>query len=1141
MKKIQYLIIVLLCMVAQGTWAQTNVATESELRNAITDGANITLTADVTLSEKLTIGSGQAVTIDLDGNKLSRSLSANENYGMVIYVNGGNLTIKDGSGDNSGQITGGRSYNGAGVLCEEGSMLTINGGTFKKNDVSRHEGDHGRGGAIFMNPNTTLTITGGVFDNNSAYNGGAIYLDGGSATISGATFKNCWVTGDGGAIYNKGTLTLSGSNTIQSNSASGYGGGLYVDATGKTFTLSGSNTIQSNSAGTNGGGIYFQAIQTINMSGNPVVSGNTLGSSTNNLYLPSNDIINCGTFESGASVGVTLQNYDRAFTSGYNSQSIDYFSADVEGATLSLNSSGEAYVSSNGGVLYMKCSWVWNDESDETKGGYVVKTQKLATSVNDFHIETDQTLTGGWYQFVGEHEYNKRIVINGDVKFILYDDCNIEFKKGIHINNGRTFTIYCQSYGSDMGKLRCTGDDGSSSNGDAAIGGNNEVVGGSLVIHGGDIYAKPSHNCAAGIGGGDGESGMQSVTIYGGTVSAEGSSSGAGIGGGNANRGPSITIYGGDVTAKGGDDAAGIGGGEDRGNSTIKIYGGTVTATSGVASTSGSGAGIGGGEEGDVDNPIYIYGGTVTAKSQSRGAGIGGGCSANVNAPIYIYGGTIEATGGSSGAGIGGGYGYNDDEKGNQDSPIYIYGGTVTATGNNGSAGIGGGYYGNGGEVVISGGTVYATGGTYSYGAGAGIGGGSKGNGGTVTINGGYVEAWGGNATQGDTTTGSSGIGAGTGSSKNGGTVTINGGTVKAGCGKKWAVPIGGYTSNGAYVDKVNLTIADDMMVTSNITGKATAANRVTVCKTGNNGDTDPYVLIEACDHSDATYSQKDATYHSVSCSYCLTSQEEHTFGDYSECGTCHLVSLADDGDNSSTISHWAGETKSVVLSGRTLYKDGYWNTLCLPFDVTDAQVTALLDGNGTLMELDTDGDQDGKQTGLDGTTLYLYFKDATQIEAGKPYIIKWSSGSNFTPTFTGVTINSHSPETVTSTDGSVSFIGNYDPMDINGSSYLYLGRGTNLYWPSTTKSINAFRAYFQLNGITAGEPNSNVRAFSLHFGDQDGNTTGIIEAEANSLFESVALHSSLSGWYDLSGRKLNAKPTQKGVYIYKGKKQVIK
>lgn len=29
--------------------------------------------------------------------------------------------------------------------------------------------------------------------------------------------------------------------------------------------------------------------------------------------------------------------------------------------------------------------------------------------------------------------------------------------------------------------------------------------------------------------------------------------------------------------------------------------------------------------------------------------------------------------------------------------------------------------------------------------------------------------------------------------------------------------------------------------------------------------------------------------------------------------------------------------------------------------------------------------------------------------------------------------------------------------------------------------------------------------------------------------------------WYDLQGRKLSGRPTQKGIYIYKGKKQIIK
>ena len=38
--------------------------------------------------------------------------------------------------------------------------------------------------------------------------------------------------------------------------------------------------------------------------------------------------------------------------------------------------------------------------------------------------------------------------------------------------------------------------------------------------------------------------------------------------------------------------------------------------------------------------------------------------------------------------------------------------------------------------------------------------------------------------------------------------------------------------------------------------------------------------------------------------------------------------------DNAALIETYNGEEANVTLTGRTLYKDGYWNTICLPFDV---------------------------------------------------------------------------------------------------------------------------------------------------------------------------------------------------------------
>ena len=58
MQKIRYLIIALLCAVAQGAWATDyNVGTESDLKEKVQfDNANIKLTADITLPSESTRG-----------------------------------------------------------------------------------------------------------------------------------------------------------------------------------------------------------------------------------------------------------------------------------------------------------------------------------------------------------------------------------------------------------------------------------------------------------------------------------------------------------------------------------------------------------------------------------------------------------------------------------------------------------------------------------------------------------------------------------------------------------------------------------------------------------------------------------------------------------------------------------------------------------------------------------------------------------------------------------------------------------------------------------------------------------------------------------------------------------------------------
>ena len=175
--------------------------------------------------------------------------------------------------------------------------------------------------------------------------------------------------------------------------------------------------------------------------------------------------------------------------------------------------------------------------------------------------------------------------------------------------------------------------------------------------------------------------------------------------------------------------------------------------------------------------------------------------------------------------------------------------------------------------------------------------------------------------------------------------------------------------------------------------------------------------------------------------------------------------------------------------------------------------------------------------------TLTLDFVDADEIKAGVPYIIRWNGNSNIVnPVFKNVTIEDASLDEKAFTNDVISFKGIYSPFEITeaNNKLLYLGDDNQIYYPSAAMSINAFRAYFELQGdLVCGEPSSTdnetdngINAFVLNF---DGETTSIENGQWS------MVNGQSDTWYDLSGRKLNGKPTAKGIYIKDGKKFVIK
>jgi len=183
-------------------------------------------------------------------------------------------------------------------------------------------------------------------------------------------------------------------------------------------------------------------------------------------------------------------------------------------------------------------------------------------------------------------------------------------------------------------------------------------------------------------------------------------------------------------------------------------------------------------------------------------------------------------------------------------------------------------------------------------------------------------------------------------------------------------------------------------------------------------------------------------------------------------------------------------------------------------------------------------GDSQGTNaSGMSNENLVSNLGDGWEVSGGN-VVPKMANTVNdiVNPVFTGVTISNTTANV--STDY-VDFVGTYSPVVIyeSGEKHnLYLGSGNNIYYPTREGyEVNACRAYFRLNGLTAGDPNAGVRAFVLNFGEDS--ETGI-----RNLTPDPSPNGERSNyWYSLDGRRLNGKPTASGVYINNGRKIVIK
>ena len=219
------------------------------------------------------------------------------------------------------------------------------------------------------------------------------------------------------------------------------------------------------------------------------------------------------------------------------------------------------------------------------------------------------------------------------------------------------------------------------------------------------------------------------------------------------------------------------------------------------------------------------------------------------------------------------------------------------------------------------------------------------------------------------------------------------------------------------------------------------------------------------------------------------------------------------------------------VLVKRTISANN-WNTICLPFDMSEEQIASAF-GDATQL-----ADFTGCVATYDGdncTAIKVNFTDANKITANQPCLIKVSKAvSEFK--VDGVEINADEDNAWVDKDGNA-MVGTYTPETKIGTSrkYMLFLSNNKFYYSKGTAKMKAFRAYFEfqdeLKDKSAGVSNAKISFFV-------DETTGISDIKSKTKVDSDAVYN-INGQY--VGKSVDMNTLPKGVYIINGKKKIVK
>ncbi len=225
------------------------------------------------------------------------------------------------------------------------------------------------------------------------------------------------------------------------------------------------------------------------------------------------------------------------------------------------------------------------------------------------------------------------------------------------------------------------------------------------------------------------------------------------------------------------------------------------------------------------------------------------------------------------------------------------------------------------------------------------------------------------------------------------------------------------------------------------------------------------------------------------------------------------------------------------ILVKRTI-KANQWSTICLPFDMTKAQVEEVFGSDVKIAFFDADNGGVVKVTGNPVESIEVEFKSYNYVDGllygCSPYLIRTSQDISEFEVKAQIYIDEEYL-TAEYTAGSrpkktYGFYGKLAAGTVIPENGLFLSG--NEFWYSTGKTVmKGFRGYFQFTDVVPKSSSAKV--------------TFIVDGEATSI-DGMNIKYAVDGVYDLSGRKIQLKDgdlnkLQKGVYIIDGKKVTIK